>query len=108
MIRDGLWDAFNGYHMGTTAENVAKQWQITRDEQDALCGGLAEQGGSRAGCGQVQGRDRPVTISTRKGDVVVDTDEYIKKGVTLDSSHQAAPGLRQGWHGHRRQRLRHQ
>ena len=55
MIRDGLWDAFNGYHMGNTAENVAKQWQITREMQDALRGGLAEQGRGRPGRRQVQG-----------------------------------------------------
>ena len=58
MIRDGLWDAFNGYHMGITAENVAKEWQITREEQDAFRRGLAEQGRSRAQGRQVQGRDR--------------------------------------------------
>ncbi len=58
MIKDGLWDAFNGYHMGNTAENIAKQWQITRQQQDEFAVGIAEQGRSRAEGRQVQGRDR--------------------------------------------------
>ncbi|MCX7348934.1 MAG: acetyl-CoA C-acetyltransferase, partial [Alphaproteobacteria bacterium] len=85
MIKDGLWDAFHGYHMGTTAENVARQWQITRDMQDAF----AVKSQNKAEAAQVAGKFKdeitPVTISTRKGDVVVDQDEYIKKGVTLES-----------------------
>ena len=85
MIRDGLWDAFNGYHMGNTAENVARQWQITRETQDAFA--VASQ--NKAEAAQVAGKFKneicPVTIAGRKGDVIVSDDEYIKKGVTLDS-----------------------
>jgi len=85
MIKDGLWDAFHGYHMGVTAENVANQWQITRDDQDAFA--LASQ--NRAEAAQKAGRFEdeivPVTIKTRKGEVVVDQDEYIRHGATLDS-----------------------
>jgi acetyl-CoA C-acetyltransferase len=85
MIKDGLWDAFNGYHMGNTAENVARQWQITRDQQDQFA--VASQ--NKAEAAQKSGRFKdeiaPVTISTRKGDVVVDQDEYIRHGATLDS-----------------------
>ena len=85
MIKDGLWDAFNGYHMGVTAENVARKWQITRDEQDAFA--LASQ--NKAEAAQKAGRFTdeivPVTYSTRKGDVTVTDDEYIRHGVTLES-----------------------
>src|SRR5262244_2239642 len=84
MIKDGLWDAFNGYHMGTTAENVAKQWQITRAMQDEFA--VASQ--NKAEAAQKAGRFKdeivPVTVKTRKGDVVVDTDEYPKHGTTLE------------------------
>ena len=85
MIKDGLWDAFNGYHMGQTAENVAKQWQITREQQDAFA--VASQ--NKAEAAQTSGRFKdeitPVTIKTRKGETVVDSDEFIKHGVTLES-----------------------
>jgi acetyl-CoA C-acetyltransferase len=93
MIKDGLWDAFNGYHMGTTAENVAKQWQITRDMQDAFA--VASQ--NKAEAAQVAGKFKdeivPVTIAGRKGEVVVDADEYIKKGVTLESVSKLRPAF---------------
>jgi acetyl-CoA C-acetyltransferase len=85
MIRDGLWDAFNGYHMGNTAENVAQKWQITREDQDGFA--LASQ--QKAEAAQKAGRFKdeivPVKISTRKGDVIVDADEYPKHGTTLDA-----------------------
>lgn len=84
MLKDGLWDAFHGYHMGQTAENVAARWQITRDEQDAFA--VASQ--NKAEAAQKAGRFKdeivPVTIKGRKGDTVVSDDEYIKHGVTLD------------------------
>jgi len=85
MIKDGLWDAFNDYHMGQTAENVAERWQISRAAQDALA--VASQ--NKAETAQAQGRfvDEivPVTVKGRKSAVVVEEDEYIRKGVTLDS-----------------------
>ena len=93
MIKDGLWDAFNGYHMGTTAENVAKQWQITRQQQDEFA--VASQ--NKAEAAQKAGRFKdeivPVTIKSRKGDVVVDTDEYPKPGVTMDSIAKLRPAF---------------
>ena len=93
MIKDGLWDAFHGYHMGTTAENVAKQWQITREEQDAFA--VASQ--NKAEAAQTAGKFRDeicaVTIAGRKGDVIVSDDEYIKKGVTLDSVTKLRPAF---------------
>ena len=93
MIKDGLWDAFNGYHMGNTAENVANQWQITRDAQDVFA--VASQ--NKAERAQIAGKFKdeiaPVTIATRKGDVVVADDEYIKKGVTLDQLGKLRPAF---------------
>ncbi|WP_372839604.1 acetyl-CoA C-acetyltransferase [Phaeovulum sp.] len=85
MIRDGLWDAFNGYHMGQTAENVARQWQIGRDEQDAFA--LASQNKAEAAqkAGKFADEITPFTVKTRKGDIVVSADEYIRHGATLES-----------------------
>src|SRR6516225_8732050 len=84
MIKDGLWDAFNGYHMGNTAENVAQRWQITREQQDEL----AQRSQARAEAAQKAGRFKDeivgVKVPSRKGDVVVDSDEYPKHGTTLD------------------------
>jgi acetyl-CoA C-acetyltransferase len=93
MIRDGLWDAFNGYHMGTTAENVAKQWQITRDQQDAFAVASQNKAEAAQSAGKFKDEITPVTITTRKGDVVVADDEYIKKGVTLDSVTKLKPAF---------------
>ena len=93
MIKDGLWDAFNGYHMGNTAENVAKQWQITRQMQDEFA--VASQ--NKAEAAQKDGKFKdeivPVTIKSRKGDIVVDTDEYPKKGVTLEALAKLRPAF---------------
>ena len=93
MIRDGLWDAFNGYHMGNTAENVARQWQITREQQDAFA--VASQNKAEAAllAGKFKDEIATVTITTRKGDVVVSADEYIKKGVTLESVTKLKPAF---------------
>ncbi len=85
MIRDGLWDAFNGYHMGNTAENVARQWQITRETQDAFAVASQNKAEAAQAAGKFKAEICPVTIAGRKGDVIVTDDEYIKKGVTLDS-----------------------
>jgi acetyl-CoA C-acetyltransferase len=93
MIKDGLWDAFNGYHMGNTAENVAQKWQITREEQDKFA--VASQ--NKAEAAQKSGRFKdeivPVKISTRKGDVIVDTDEFPRHGTTLDSMTKLRPAF---------------
>ncbi len=93
MIRDGLWDAFNGYHMGTTAENVARQWQITREDQDAFAVASQNKAEAAQAAGKFKDEITPVTISGRKGDVVVDADEYIKKGVTLESVTKLRPAF---------------
>jgi len=93
MIKDGLTDAFYGYHMGVTAENVARQWQLTRDEQDAFA--VASQ--NKAEAAQTAGRFKdeivPVTVPGRKGDVIVDADEYIRAGATLDSMTKLRPAF---------------
>src|SRR6185295_7452126 len=85
MSMDGLWDAFNGYHMGATAENVAKQWQITRQQQDEFAVASQNKAEAAQKAGKFKDEITPVTIKSRKGDVVVDTDEYPKSGVTMDS-----------------------
>lgn len=84
MIKDGLWDAFNGYHMGTTAENVARQWQITREEQDRFAVASQNKAEAAKKAGKFRDEIVPVTVKGRKGDVVVAEDEYIREGVTLD------------------------
>ena len=84
MIKDGLWDAFNGYHMGITAENVAQKWQITREAQDQLA--LASQNKAEAAqkAGKFKDEIVPVTVPGRKGDVIVGDDEYPKHGTSMD------------------------
>ncbi|QBX33637.1 acetyl-CoA C-acetyltransferase [Paracoccus liaowanqingii] len=93
MIRDGLWDAFNNYHMGQTAENVANKWSIDRDQQDEFA--LASQ--NKAEAAQVAGRfdDEIVgyTVKTRKGDTVVDKDEYIRHGATIEAMQKLRPAF---------------
>jgi acetyl-CoA C-acetyltransferase len=85
MIKDGLWDAFNGYHMGNTAENVAKQWQITREEQDAFAAASQNKAEAAQKSGRFSEEIVPVTVKTRKGETVVDADEYPRHGVTVES-----------------------
>jgi len=93
MIRDGLWDAFNGYHMGQTAENVANRWQITREMQDEF----AVSSQNKAETAQKEGRFRdeivPFVVKTRKGDITVDSDEYIRHGATLDAMTKLRPAF---------------
>jgi acetyl-CoA C-acetyltransferase len=93
MIKDGLWDAFNGYHMGVTAENVAREYQITREQQDAFA--VASQ--NKAEAARTAGRSKeeivPVTIKTRKGDVVVDHDEHIRAGSTMEAVAKLRPAF---------------
>ena len=93
MLKDGLWDAFQGYHMGTTAENVAKKWQITRDEQDKFAVASQNKAEAAAKSGKFKDEIAPVTVKTRKGDVVVAEDEYIKPGVTIDSVAKLKPAF---------------
>jgi acetyl-CoA C-acetyltransferase len=85
MIKDGLWDAFHGYHMGQTAENIAARWQITRADQDNFAVASQNRAEAAQKAGKFAGEIAPVTIKGRKGDTVVDQDEYIRHGATLDS-----------------------
>ncbi|MGI9383333.1 MAG: acetyl-CoA C-acetyltransferase, partial [Methyloligellaceae bacterium] len=93
MIKDGLWDAFNGYHMGVTAENVARQWQITREEQDQFAVASQNKAEAAKTSGNFKDEIAPVTIKTRKGEVVVDVDEYIRDGVTIDDIAKLRPAF---------------
>ena len=93
MLKDGLWDAFNGYHMGTTAENVAKQWQITRQQQDEFAVASQNKAEAAQKAGRFKDEIAPVTVKSRKGGVVVDTDEYPKPGVTMDSIAKLRPAF---------------
>jgi acetyl-CoA C-acetyltransferase len=85
MIRDGLWDAFNGYHMGNTAENVAREWQITREEQDRFAVASQNKAEAARKSGKFKDEIAPVTVKSRKGETVVENDEYIRDGATYDA-----------------------
>ena len=93
MIKDGLWDAFNGYHMGNTAENVARQWQITRAQQDEFAVASQQKAEAAQKAGKFNDEIVPVTIKTRKGDVVVSADEYPRHGATLDAMAKLRPAF---------------
>jgi len=93
MVKDGLWDAFNNYHMGTTAENVARQWQVGRAEQDAFAAASQNKAEAARKAGKFKDEIAPVTIKGKKGDVVVDQDEYIKDGVTAESLAKLRPAF---------------
>jgi acetyl-CoA C-acetyltransferase len=93
MIKDGLWDAFNGYHMGNTAENVARQWQITRDEQDKFATASQNKAEAAKKGGKFKDEIAPVTVKTRKGDTVVSEDEYIREGAKLEDAAKLRPAF---------------
>ena len=93
MIKDGLWDAFNGYHMGTTAENVASQWQITREQQDEFAVASQNKAEAAQKAGKFKDEIVPFTVKTRKGDIVVDLDEYIRLGASLDAMTKLRPAF---------------
>ena len=93
MIKDGLWCALMGYHMGTTAENVAERWQITREEQDAFAAGSQAKAAAARGAGRFADEIVPVTIKTRKGDQVVAVDEYPRAGTTAETLAKLRPAF---------------
>ena len=93
MIRDGLWDAFNGYHMGQTAENVAEKWQISRDQQDQFAVASQNKAEAAQKAGKFDDEVIPFTVVTRKGDIVVDKDEYIRHGATLEAMQKLRPAF---------------
>ena len=93
MLKDGLIDAFQGYHMGTTAENVAGKWQLNRDEQDKFAAGSQNKAEAAQKEGRFKDEIAPVTVKTRKGDVVVDQDEYIRPGTTVEALAKLKPAF---------------
>ncbi|SMR81840.1 acetyl-CoA acetyltransferase [Aliiroseovarius halocynthiae] len=93
MIRDGLWDAFNGYHMGQTAENVAEQWQITREMQDEFAVASQNKAEAAQKAGKFADEIVPFTVKTRKGEIVVDQDEYIRHGATMEAMQKLRPAF---------------
>ena len=93
MIRDGLWDAFNGYHMGQTAENVADKWGITRDMQDEFAVASQNKAEAALKAGRFDDEVFAYTIKTRKGEIVVDKDEYIRHGATMDAMQKLRPAF---------------
>ncbi len=108
MLQDGLLDAFHGYHMGNTAENIATKWQISREDQDRFAVGSQNKTEAAQKAGRFKDEIVPVTVSTRKGDIVVDTDEFPRAGVTYEVDRKTAPVFLQRRNGHRGQRLGHQ
>ena len=93
MIKDGLWDAFNGYHMGITAENVAEKWQLTRDEQDEFAVASQNKAEAAQGAGRFKDELVSITITSRRGDTVVDEDEYPKPGMTMENMAKLRPAF---------------
>ncbi|MCB1498273.1 MAG: acetyl-CoA C-acetyltransferase [Bauldia sp.] len=93
MIKDGLWDAFNGYHMGNTAENVAREFQITRDDQDQFAVKSQNKAEAAQKAGRFSDEIVPFTVKTRKGDVVVDTDEHPRAGTTIEALTKLRPAF---------------
>ncbi len=94
MIKDGLWDAFNGYHMGMTAENIAEKWQITRDAQDAFAVASQNKAEAAKKAGKFKDEIVPFVIASRKGDITVDTDEYIRDGATIEAMAKLKPAFK--------------
>ncbi|PLS23123.1 MULTISPECIES: acetyl-CoA C-acetyltransferase [Neptunicoccus] len=93
MIKDGLWDAFNGYHMGNTAENVANQWQISRDMQDEFAVASQNKAEAAQKAGKFEDEITPFVVKTRKGETTVDSDEYIRHGATMDAMQKLRPAF---------------
>jgi acetyl-CoA C-acetyltransferase len=93
MIKDGLWDAFNGYHMGNTAENVAQRWQITREQQDEFAAWSQEKAEKAQKAGRFKDEIVPVVVKTRRGETVVDTDEHPKHGTTVEALQKLRPAF---------------
>ncbi|KZB69083.1 acetyl-CoA acetyltransferase [Thalassospira lucentensis] len=93
MIKDGLWCAFNGYHMGNTAENIANKWQITREDQDAFATASQNKAEAAQKAGRFNDEIAPVTLSSRKGDVIFDADEYPRHGASIEGMAKLRPAF---------------
>ncbi|WP_142849458.1 acetyl-CoA C-acetyltransferase [Telmatospirillum sp. J64-1] len=93
MIKDGLWDAFHGYHMGTTAENVAQKWQLTREMQDEFAAASQQKAEAAQKAGKFKDEIVPVTIKVKKEEKIFDTDEYIRSGTTVEALAKLRPAF---------------
>src|ERR1700759_1428907 len=93
MLTDGLIDAFHGYHMGNTAENIARKWQISREDQDRFAVGSQNKAEAAQKAGRFKDEIAPFTVSTRKGDIVVDADEYPRHGATYEAMAKLKPAF---------------
>ncbi|MEO1918461.1 MAG: acetyl-CoA C-acetyltransferase [Paracoccaceae bacterium] len=93
MVKDGLWDAFNGYHMGTTAENVAAKWEIDRETQDAFAVASQNKAEAAQKAGKFVDEIVPFTVKTRRGESIVDSDEYIRHGATMEAMQKLRPAF---------------
>ena len=93
MLQDGLIDAFHGYHMGNTAENIARKWQISREDQDRFAVGSQNKAEAAQKAGRFKDEIVPVTIASRKGDIVVDADEYPRHGATIEAMAKLKPAF---------------
>src|SRR4029078_8297657 len=93
MIKDGLWDAFNGYHMGVTAENVAREWQITREQQDRFAVASQNKAEAAKKAGKFKDEIAPVSVKERKGETVVAEDEYIRDGAKVEDAAKLKPAF---------------
>ena len=93
MMKDGLWDAFNGYHMGQTAENVAEKWQISREMQDEFAVGSQNKAENAQKLNKFEDEIVPFIVKHRKGDITVDKDEYIRHGVTIEGMQKLRPAF---------------
>ena len=108
MVVDGLWDAFNDFHMGNTAENLAKQWRISREEQDVFAQRSQSRAESARDAGWFRDEIVPVAVAGRKGEIIVKDDEQIRPGTTIESLGRPEARLRQDRHGNSREYVRHQ
>ena len=93
MLKDGLWDAFHGYHMGNTAENVANKYQLTREQQDQFAVGSQQKASAAQKSGRFKDEIAPVTVKGRKGDVVVSDDEYIRHDSNMETMAKLRPAF---------------
>ncbi|MBC6437062.1 MAG: acetyl-CoA C-acetyltransferase [Rhodobacteraceae bacterium] len=96
MIKDGLWDAFNDYHMGQTAENVAERWQISREQQDEFAVASQNKAEAAQNAGKFDDEITAFTVKNRKGDIIVDKDEYIRHGATIEAMQKLRPAFAKG------------
>ena len=97
MIKDGLWDAFNGYHMGITAENVANKFKISREDQDSFSVKSQNKAEKAKALGNFKEEITPIPTLIKKTEMLVDEDEYIRNGTTLEALQKITPSIFKKW-----------